>query len=254
ELQTLVEEAASSGALNQEAGDIASRAIDLGALRLAAIMVPRTAIVGLELGASREDILETLSKQPHTRYPVFGDEPDEIVGYVITRELYAALLSNRPMDLRQLSRSVPYLPETMQAIDALRSLQQARTPLGIVVDEAGGVAGLATIEDVTEELVGDILAEHDQPFSSVHPEARGSARVAGSTPIHEINRTLGLELPEASGYTTIAGLVVARAESIPTSGTLVELAPGISAEVLEATPRQVRWVRLRFTPSEELDS
>ena len=250
ELQQLVEEAATAGTVHQEAGDIASRAIDLGGLRVAAVMVPRTAIVGLERGATRDEVLEILRERPHARYPVLGDNPDAIIGYVITRELYTALLSPAPLDLTTLLREAPFLPESVSAVDALRQLQQARTPLGLVVDEAGGIAGLVTIEDITEELVGDILAEHEKPFASVHPEAEGSARIAGITAIHEVNRLLGLELPEAATYTTLAGLVVDRAEHIPKAGEVVEIAEGVRAEVLEATPRQVRWLRLRFDEAE----
>ncbi len=251
ELQTMMEEAASAGTLSAEVSDIASRAIDLSGLKLSAVMIPRTAIVGLELGATRQELLEVLQRSPHGRYPVFGEQADDIAGYVISRELYRALLAGGDVDLSRLAHSVQYLPETVAAVDALRKLQQARTPLAIVVDENGSVVGLVTIEDVTEELVGDILAEHEQPFSSVHPEVEGSARVAGSTPIREINRALGLELPEDAGFNTIAGLAVSRAERLPRSGETIELAPGIAVEVLEATPRQVRWLRLRYRPSSE---
>jgi len=256
ELQQMVEHAATAGTLHHEAGDIASRAMDLGALRVAAVMVPRTAMVGLERGITREEALEILRLRPHQRYPVLGDNPDAVDGYVITRELYAALLSPAPLDLTPLLRAAPFLPESISAVDALRQLQQARTPLGMVVDEAGGIAGLVTIEDITEELVGDILAEHEKPFASVLPEAEGSARIAGTMAIHEVNRLLGLDLPEAATYTTLAGLVVDRAERIPSPGEIVEIAEGVRAEVLEATPRQVRWLRLRFNqpapaPSED---
>jgi putative hemolysin len=246
ELQQLVEEASTVGTLHQDAGDIASRAMDLGGLRVAAVMVPRTSIIGLERGASREEILQVLREHPHARYPLLGASPDEIVGYVIARELYAVLLVAGPIDLQALARSAPFLPETVPAIDALRQLQHARTPLGMVVDEAGGIAGVVTIEDITEELVGEILGEHEKPFASVHPEA-GGARIAGNTAIHELNRSLGLELPEGPTYTTLAGLVVDLAQHIPAPGEVVEIAEGVSAEVLDSTPRQVRWLRLRFS-------
>jgi putative hemolysin len=123
----------------------------------------------------------------------------------------------------------------------------------MVVDESGGIAGLVTIEDITEELVGDILTEHENPFASVHPEAEGSARIAGTTPIHEVNRILGIDLPEGPTYTTLAGLVVDRAEHIPQIGDVVEVADGVHAEILEATARQVRWLRLRYEPSPHMD-
>jgi putative hemolysin len=215
-------------------------------------MVPRTAIVGVRPEATRDGIVELLRRQPHTRYPILTGPDVEVSGYVVARDLYAALLEGE-VDVLRLKRNVPFLPEAIPAVQALRQLQAARTPLGIVVDESGGVAGLVTIEDVTEELVGDILAEHEAPTFLVHSEGDGAARVSGGAPVHEVNRALGLQLPERAGYATMAGLVLDRAQHIPTTGELIELAPDVTAEILDASPRAVRWLRLRYARTPSVD-
>lgn len=245
ELQQLVGDAASSGSLDHDVGDIASRAIDLGALKLSHVMVPRMRIAAVQMAASREELWDLLTTRPHTRYPLFRESIEDITGYVVARDIYRGLLQG-DLDLPALQRDVPYLPETVSAVAAMRQLQAARTPLAIVVDESGGVAGLVTIEDVTEELIGDVLAEHERPTPRVQIEGDGVALVAASTPIHEVNRELSLNLPESVNYATVAGLVLDRAQTIPAVGARVELGAGVEAEVVDANAHQLRRVRLRF--------
>jgi putative hemolysin len=245
ELQQMVEAAATSGSLNQEAGDIASRAIDLAELRVSHVMVPRTRITALPLAASRAQLIETLRTQQHSRYPVYRESLEDVSGYVLARDAYASLLQGE-VNLEAIKREVQFLPATVPAVHALRQLQAARAPLAMVVDETGGLAGLVTVEDVTEELVGDIVAEHERPVTLVQREGPSVATVSGSAPIHEVNRELGLDLDESGGYATIAGLVLDRAQSIPGPGTAVELGPNVLAEVLDVSANQVRRIRLSF--------
>jgi putative hemolysin len=241
----MVEAAATSGSLNQEAGDIASRAIDLAELRVSHVMVPRTRITALPLAASRAQLIETLRTQQHSRYPVYRESLEDVSGYVLARDAYASLLQGE-VNLEAIKREVQFLPATVPAVHALRQLQAARAPLAMVVDETGGLAGLVTVEDVTEELVGDIVAEHERPVTLVQREGPSVATVSGSAPIHEVNRELGLDLDESGGYATIAGLVLDRAQSIPGPGTAVELGPNVLAEVLDVSANQVRRIRLSF--------
>jgi putative hemolysin len=122
--------------------------------------------------------------------------------------------------------------------------------MAVVVDEHGGVAGLLTLEDLVEELVGDILGEQEQPEALLEREPDGTARVRGDAPIREVNRALDLDLPEGEGYTTVAGLCIALAGSVPERGARLHAPDGTEVEVLDASPRLVRIVRLR--PPESL--
>jgi len=122
------------------------------------------------------------------------------------------------------------------------------------VDEHGGVAGMLTLEDLVEELVGEIVGEREQPEALFESEPGGTALVRGDAPIRELNRALHLDLPEGDGYTTIAGLCIALAGAVPERGTRLRTPDGTQLEVLEASPRVVRVVRLRPAPAAPRDA
>ena len=253
ELRQLVEEATEAGALDAQAGEIASRAIDLGDLRVSAVMVPRGTIVALEATATPDEVRAALRDHPFARYPVLGQNEDDVLGYVMARELYAQLLDGR-LDLRGALRRVPFFPEQTRAVDVLRALQAGRTRIGIVVDELGSVIGLVSLEDLAEEVLGEIFAEHETPIGLVQPDGAGTWLVAGSTPLHELNRELGLDLPIEPGWSTLAGLVLHVTGTIPAVGTRLELSGGVLAEVVDATSQRVRRLRLRVPSGTAEDS
>jgi putative hemolysin len=139
------------------------------------------------------------------------------------------------------------VPETAGAVKVLQELQGRRLWLAVVVDEHGGVSGIVTLEDLLEELVGELYRERQAPPAAIVPEADGAALLRGDVPVREANRELGLELPEGEGWSTVAGLCIALAGGIPEVGARVR-AGGTVLEVVEATPRQVRLVRVRRAP------
>jgi putative hemolysin len=133
-------------------------------------------------------------------------------------------------------------------VELMNEMRRQRTPFAIVVDEHGGMSGIVTMEDVLEELVGEIFNEHVKHTpDAIRREADGSAVVAGTTPIREINRALEIELPEDGEWITIAGLCLSLAGRVPSSGQSLEAPEGIILEVIDATPRRVRAVRVRTT-------
>jgi putative hemolysin len=142
---------------------------------------------------------------------------------------------------------VHFVPATARAVQVLREMQRRRTQIAIVVDEHGGVAGLLTLEDLLEELVGDILGEQEQPVALFHREPDGTALVRGDAPLREVNRALALDLPEGEGYSTVAGLCIALAGAVPQRGARLRAPDGTDMEVVDASPRVVRLVRLRPT-------
>jgi putative hemolysin len=248
ELQQLVEETATAGALDANAGEIASRAIDLGDLRVAAVMVPRMRIVSMAHDIAPADVRRIFDDNPHNRYPVLGDSPEQVLGYVMARDLYSQLLRGT-IDLPSVLHKVPFFPEQTPAMDVLRVLQKQKTRLGIVVDELGALAGLVTIDDITEELVGEILGEHEQPEPVAKAEPDGRYLIQGSAPVHEINRELDIALPQGPGWSTLAGLLINEAQRIPEPGTKIALENGIEAEVVETDPTRILAVRLRLPTS-----
>jgi putative hemolysin len=252
ELQQLLEEAAASGALHTGAGEIASRAIDLAWLRANALMVPRTKIVSLDVETPPQEVLRLLHDVPHARYPVHeGGVVEKVCGYVLARDAYDAIVGGT-LSLRALVRPVPFFPETSPAIEVLRALQAAKQQLGLLVDEQGELAGLITIEDIAEELFGEILEEHETPRPLLWQEDGDATHVAlGNAPIHEVSRQLGEDLTEDTTATTIAGLVAEKAGRVPAVGERTTLGSRVEAEVLEATPRQVGKLRLHVRAEDE---
>jgi putative hemolysin len=241
ELHQLLEEAGAAGSLDPTAADVAQRAIDTAGRSVVAIMVPRASIVALRLGDEPDAIASQMRDKPHARYPVIDDD---VIGYAVGRDVYDALLRGS-FDLRAVVRRVPFVLERTSILRALRVLQRARTELGIVVDEDGAVTGLVTIEDIVEELLGEVMAEDEVLSERVRIEAPGVYLIDASLPVHEAGRALDLPLPEDPSFSTVAGLALAKAGRIPKPGDRVTIAPGMDLEIVEATLRQVRRVRLR---------
>jgi putative hemolysin len=244
ELQQVVEDATSRGSVHPRAGEIASRAIDLGQLRVGAVMIPRTAIAWMRLDATHEQACAGLGSSAHTRFPLRGASEQDVVGYVLARDVYQQLLAQR-LDLEAVVRPLPLLPEGIPAVDALRELQARRSKIALVIDEYGAIAGLVSTEDIAEELVGELLSENDRPSGNIRLENEDSFLINGSTPVHDLNRELELSLPAGPDWSTVAGLVIAAAGAIPRPGQLVAISNEVEFEILEADPRGIKLLRLR---------
>jgi putative hemolysin len=250
ELAQMVEDAARAGSLDRESGDIAARALEFGDLTAGAVMVPRQRIVAVRRDASRDELTRLLLEEGHARMPVIQGSLDNVVGYVVAKDLYSLLFQSDLVVLDDAIRPAYFVPETARAVAVLREMQRRHTQLGIVVDEHGGVAGLVTLEDLVEELIGDIVGEagkaEEEP--AIWREPSGAALVRGDTPIREVNRELGLDLGEGEGFTTIAGLCIAIAGGIPQKGARLSAVDGTRLEIVDATPRVVRSVRVTPPP------
>ena len=243
ELQELVEEAGRVGSIDQGTSEIASRAIDFRELTVADVMVSRDAIVSVSRDATRQEVARLFAGRRFARMPVYEGDPDNVVGYVALKDLLLPAMEGEAA-LFKTVREVTFVPSSMSASALLRKMQRERAPIVMAIDESGGLRGLVTIEDLVEELVGDILSEGDPAPVVLTREPDGSAIVPGSTPIRDVNRALELDLPEPDGVSTIAGLCIRAAGHLPQAGEKVVLDDGHTFEVLDATPRKVRSVRV----------
>ena len=244
ELQELVEEAAKTGSVDPRASEIASRALEFEAVTVAEVMVPRNRVVALKRGAPAEEIQRAILEEGHSRMPVYEGTIDNIVGYVVARDVLALAWEQGLVQFADILRPPYVVGERTRALDLLREMQRRRVQMAVVTDEHGGLAGLVTIEDLIEELVGDIFSEDDEPEKLVEREASGTAIAQGWAPVRKVNRALDLDLPVGADRTTIAGLCMSLAHSIPQAGERLTTEDGTILEIIEASPHQVRRVRI----------
>lgn len=245
ELQQMVDEAARGGSVDPRAGDIASRAIEFGDLTAYDVMIGRDAVISIDKEGEQDELRAAILSSRHSRLPVYENRNDNIVGYISIREIMAQLVSGKALDIPKMMRELYYAHESMRAVDVLQELQKKRLHVAIVVDEHGAMSGMVTVEDLIEELVGDIFSEFDTAVSeSVKEQKDGTYIIQGNIHIREINRVLSLDLPEEDGYSTVAGLVITQLGRIPQVGSQVTLEDGVVLEVIEGTPRKIRSVRL----------
>jgi putative hemolysin len=250
ELEQLVEEAGKTGELDASTAEIAGRALAFRDLHASDVMVPRNRIVALPVDASQDELRRVLLEEGRSRMPVFQETLDGIVGYVMAKDFALLAWERELILLPDLLRPILFVPETAPAVKVLREMQTRRTQLAIAVDEHGGVAGLITLEDLVEELVGDVFSEWEKPEPRLRREPSGATLVRGDTPIRDVNRELAIDLPEGDDYTTVAGLCIALAGAVPESGAKIDAGHGITLEIEDASPRVVRSVRIRISPAE----
>jgi putative hemolysin len=244
ELQQLVEEAAKTGSVDPRASEIASRALGFGEVTVAEVMVPRTRVVAMRRNAPPEEVQRVILEEGHSRMPVYDGSLDNIVGYVVARDVLALAWEQGLVVLEDILRPPYKVGDSSRAVDLLREMQRRRVQMAVVTDESGGLAGLITIEDLIEELVGDIFSEDDVPETLVTREPGGTALVPGWAPVRKVNRELHVDLPVGRDRTTIAGLCMSLAQAIPQAGEKLTTEDGTVLEIVEASPRRVRRVRI----------
>lgn len=247
ELRQLVDEAASAGTVDEDAGDIAGRALALSDLVVSDVMVPRSELITVPRDVTPEALATLTARVGHSRLLVHGADGDDLIGYVHVRDALAQVVRTGSGDLSAAIHAVSFVPTSLRATTLLRTLQSQRQPLAVAVDEAGTVRGLVTLEDLLEEIIGDLLSERERAREWIRPDGVGRWVVDASAPIRDVERELGLTLPEATNSTTLGGLVTERAQRIPEVGARLRLG-SLEVEILEATRRKLKRVRLEHAP------
>jgi putative hemolysin len=231
---------ATGGVFRPDQRRILAETIEIGARRLSDVLVPRRDVVAVPADASVQEAIGILVRTTHGRAPVYRGDLDDVVGLVTLQALVGA--EGRVADH---VRRVLALPESMRVLDALRRLQAEREQLAIVINEYGGTEGIVTLEDLLEELVGEIYDEFDPDSQHIQPEPDGSLVLPGSFPVHDLP-DLGVSLPEGD-YATVAGLVLQRLGRIPDPGEAVDV-DRWRLEVLEVDRNAITQVRLTPLP------
>ena len=223
--------------------------LDLESIRVVDIMVPRSEIAGIDLNESEEKILSLIDNCQHTRIPVYRDNIDNIVGILHVRNLPRVVGTReefRKEKLETILREPYFIPMGTQLHKQLIHFQQRRTRIGLVVDEYGVIQGLATLEDLLEEIVGEFTTDLQAFVADIHKEADGSCLVSGSASIRDINKQMNWKLP-TDGPRTLNGLILEHLETMPETGTSLRITD-YTMEITQTTGNAVRMARVSRLP------
>jgi CBS domain containing-hemolysin-like protein len=217
-------------------------------------MVPRADIVAVEIDTPLEDVIKIFSEKAHSRLPVYRETLDDPVGIVHIRDAVAALAGEAPSALAELKRDALIVAPSMPVLDLLLEMRARRQQLALVVDEYGGIDGLVTIEDIVEEIVGEIQDEHEgEEDVQIQEGPDGSFLTDARLPIEDFEERVGpvLEDDERDDIDTVGGMVFSLAGRVPARGEILRHPAGLEIEVVDADPRRIRRVRVRRLPAEE---
>ena len=251
ELRTIVNEA---GALIPRRNQSMLLSIlDLESVTVEDVMIPRNEIVGIDINDSIDNILQTISSSPHTRLPLYQEEFNNIVGVIHVRQILPLLQMANPTkkDLLDLAREPYFIPESSVLNMQLLNFQKTRNWMALVVDEYGDVQGLTTLEDILEEIVGDMAEEQDAENEDIHPQEDGSFFVDGTATIRDINKALNWDLP-VDGPKTLNGLITESLEEIPQNNVCLQLGPYL-IETVQISDNFIKTARMRKQDMPDLD-
>ncbi len=244
EIRGAVELHADEGAVESDVRDRLRGTLELGDLTVADVMIHRKAIKMLDASLPPREIVAQAMASSHTRMPLYADNPENIVGVLHARDLLRAISERGRdgLDVRSVMREPWFVPEPTSAEDQLAEFLRRREHFALVVDEYGALKGLVTLEDILEEIVGDIKDEHDIAVHGVRPQPDGSVNVDGVVPIRDLNRMLDWDLPDDEAV-TVAGLVIHEAETIPDPGQRFAF-HGYRFQVLRRNRNQITALRI----------
>ncbi len=248
DLQALIEVGEAEGILEEEERERIQNIIEFGETRAGEIMTPRPDIEALPITASVREARDAVVESKYSRLPVYREQIEDVVGIIYVRDLLSYWAEGREGEpIEPLLRPAYFVPETKSVDELLEEMQKTHVQLALVIDEYGGLAGLVTVEDILEEIVGEIEDEdiESEEIVEIVEADDGYYDVLGSTEVGKIERLFDMEI-EDDDFTTIAGLVISESGQVPPPGTHLTLR-GLDVEVLEADERRIGRLRLRRT-------
>jgi putative hemolysin len=256
EVQMLVTEGELSGSLGHEQSEMIRNVLDFSDINAGQLMVPRTQVHAIEIDTPIADVLKQIAESEHSRYPVYRENIDNVVGVLHSKDLLPHLSRGdlEKVGLPTLVRQpVVFVPESQPADSVLREMRAGKQHLAVVLDEFGGTSGILTLENLLEQIVGDIRDEHDVDEPPIADLGDGKLLVDASVSIGDLSRYLGAELPTDGDYHTLAGFVVAELGTVPEAGVRLS-AFDLDFEVKEADERRVLKVEItrRSPPAESI--
>ncbi len=243
EIRMMVDMGEEKGAIEGNERDMIENIFEFNNMTAADCMTHRTDVTALQVDAGNKEIMKTILESGLSRFPVYGEDLDDVLGTITTRDYLLALSTGGKKTLREILRPAYFVPESVRTDVLFRDMQKNKTHIAIVVDEYGGTSGLITMEDLLEEIVGNIYDEYDPPLpQEIQKIGENQYRIAGGALIEVINDALGLNLPTDAGFESLGGLIFSRMMTIPKDGThpVVECY-GLRIRAEEIVDRRVEW-------------
>ena len=251
-LEALVEAAQEEGLLEGDRAHLIEQVMEFSDKRVREVMTPRPDVVAIPATATVEELRQRLIETRYSRLPVYENTLDEITGFVYARDIMAVPERDAPnRTVREFTRPALFVPETKHGSDLLKEMQRKNQQMAIVIDEYGLMAGIVTVEDLVEEIVGEIGEEDRQPAPDVVRESADSMVLRGSVSVEKLRDLFGIDLEETlanAGATTVAGLLNSIAGHVPRTGETIDY-DGLTFDVLEANQRKVLRLRARRRPA-----
>ncbi|ETZ24418.1 hemolysin family protein [Pedobacter sp. V48] len=248
ELYYLLDQGKESGALDTNEHELIKNVFDFNERVVKNIMVPRTKISGIELSTPKQEVVETIIGEGYSRMPVYDDIIDKIIGIVHAKDILPLLAGNKEWSLSDIIRKPYFVPETKKINDLLSELQQKRIQIAIVIDEFGGTAGMVTLEDIVEEIVGEIQDEYDEEKPTVEKISDTEFIINAYATVYDVNEHLPHDLPEDEDFDTVGGLVSHAFGKIPEVGDSEECY-GYLFTILKKTEQNIETIKLELVIS-----
>jgi CBS domain containing-hemolysin-like protein len=244
EIQALIEEAKEEGIIEKEEGPLLRSVVEFGDTFVREIMTPRVEMICIRKGASIQQLRDLVIKEKHSRIPVYKERIDNIEGNIVAKDLLEYSDDKHQNDpIAPLIREVYFVPESMKVADLLKELQRRREKMAIVVDEHGGVSGLVTMEDVMEEIVGEIQDEYDKEEVDFIEKGPFDYIVMGDAEIEELEKRFKTELAEGD-FLTVGGLITHTLGHLPHQGERFQI-KGLTFEVLDVDQKRIKTLRIK---------
>lgn len=244
EIRSIIQFGEHTGVVAKDKRRMLHGIFDLAEIRVRDVMVPRTEVVGIEVGASFDDVVKLAASAHHSRFPVYDGDLDNVVGVIHSKEILNYIGRSEDFSLIELARPPYFVPEAKPIETLLQAFRRKHVHLAVVVDEYGGVEGICTLEDIVEEIVGEIQDEYDEEEILIQPLGPNRYLIDGSTTLRYLNRRYGLNLSEEH-VNTLAGFLLHKLGSIPEEGAVCE-AEGARFTVLQVEDRRIEKIEMQI--------
>lgn len=257
-LEKLITLCNKKGFISSEEQKMIKNIIDIDDTKVFDVMIPRADIVAISNTAKLKEIKDLIINEEHSRIPVYGANLDEVIGFIHSKDLVKFLSKGtKEFVIEDFLRKIIYVPHSMRIMDLLRKMRASQVHIAIVLDEYGGTDGLITIEDIMEEIVGEIEDEHDSPnndiYHKINEVSKSVFHFGGRVDIEEVEELLQEKIVKEDTYDfeTIGGFVLSEMKKIPKNGDILKINSNLSLKILEADPRSIKLIEITKEPNSE---